>query len=126
MELLLQCISPSPPLLTPISHLSLRRSIRSKFWNKGNALAATARRSMVVMADARPEKEKLAPKVEKNDNLEPEVERLTAEELEKIAEAVMEGKDEGRTPLDYDRRARIFCQSSRVFRDVNKVSSLKP
>ncbi|KAL0929030.1 hypothetical protein M5K25_000970 [Dendrobium thyrsiflorum] len=125
MELLLLWTSPSPPLLTPISHLSLRRSFRAKFWYKGNVLAATARRSMVVMmADARPEKEELVPEVEKNENLEPELERLTAEELEKIAEAVavMEGKDEGRTPLDYDRRARIFCESSRVFRDVNKVS----
>ncbi|KAH0471055.1 hypothetical protein IEQ34_000778 [Dendrobium chrysotoxum] len=122
MELLLLCTSPYPPLLTPISHLSLRRPFRAKFWYKGNALAATARRSMVVMADARPEKEELVPKVEKNENLEPELERLTAEELEKIAEAVMEGKDKGRTPLDYDRRARIFYESSRVFRDVNKVS----
>ncbi|KAF0913669.1 hypothetical protein E2562_023768 [Oryza meyeriana var. granulata] len=38
-----------------------------------------------------------------------------AEELEVLEEAAMGGGDEGRRPTDYDRRAHMFEESSRVF-----------
>ncbi|CAL4930846.1 unnamed protein product [Urochloa decumbens] len=41
-----------------------------------------------------------------------------AEELEVLEEAAIAGADEGRRPTDYDRRAHIFEESSRVFRDL--------
>ncbi|XP_020594815.1 uncharacterized protein LOC110034918 [Phalaenopsis equestris] len=124
MDLLLLFTAPSPPLLSPISRFPLRRTFPAKIGYKGSTLAAapavTARRRMVVMAKYRPKEEEHLPEVEKDENLEAEEERLTPEELEKIAAAMMDGEDEGRTPLDYDRRARIFHESSLVFREVNR------
>ncbi|XP_008782679.2 uncharacterized protein LOC103702147 [Phoenix dactylifera] len=38
------------------------------------------------------------------------------EELEGLEEEAMAGRDEGRAPTDYDRRAHIFSESSRIFR----------
>ncbi|CAL4939247.1 unnamed protein product [Urochloa decumbens] len=43
---------------------------------------------------------------------------LAAEELEVLEEAAIAGVDEGRRPMDYDRRAHILEESSRVFRDL--------
>ncbi|XP_029120344.1 uncharacterized protein [Elaeis guineensis] len=37
------------------------------------------------------------------------------EELEVLEEEAIAGRDEGRAPTDYDRRAHIFSESSRVF-----------
>ncbi|KAG1338940.1 hypothetical protein COCNU_04G012460 [Cocos nucifera] len=38
------------------------------------------------------------------------------EKLEGLEEEAIAGRDEGRAPTDYDRRAHIFLESSRVFR----------
>ncbi|EAZ26824.1 uncharacterized protein [Oryza sativa Japonica Group] len=46
---------------------------------------------------------------------EEEEEAAAAEELEVLEEEAMGGGDEGRRPTDYDRRAHIFEESSRVF-----------
>ncbi|RCV44924.1 hypothetical protein SEVIR_9G418000v4 [Setaria viridis] len=43
---------------------------------------------------------------------------LAPEELEVLEEAAIAGVDEGRRPTDYDRRAHIFEESSRVFREL--------
>ena len=43
---------------------------------------------------------------------------LAPEELEVLEEAAIAGEDEGRRPTDYDRRAHIFEESSRVFREL--------
>ncbi|CAL4922510.1 unnamed protein product [Urochloa decumbens] len=43
---------------------------------------------------------------------------LAAEELEVLEEAAIAGADEGRRPTDYDRRAHIFEESSRVFQEL--------
>ena len=43
---------------------------------------------------------------------------LAPEELEVLEEAAIAGADEGRRPTDYDRRAHIFEESSRVFREL--------
>uniref|UniRef100_J3LNI4 Uncharacterized protein n=2 Tax=Oryza brachyantha TaxID=4533 RepID=J3LNI4_ORYBR len=42
-------------------------------------------------------------------------EEEAAEELEVLEAEAMGGGDEGRRPTDYDRRAHIFEESSRVF-----------
>lgn len=47
---------------------------------------------------------------------------LAPEELEVLEEAAIMGEDEGRRPTDYDRRAHIFEESSRVFRDLKQRS----
>ncbi|XP_066351297.1 uncharacterized protein [Miscanthus floridulus] len=47
---------------------------------------------------------------------------LVPEELEVLEEAAITGDDEGRRPTDYDRRAHIFEESSRVFRELKKRS----
>uniref|UniRef100_A0A0E0KDD5 Uncharacterized protein n=1 Tax=Oryza punctata TaxID=4537 RepID=A0A0E0KDD5_ORYPU len=44
-----------------------------------------------------------------------EEEAAAAEELEVLEEEAIGGGDEGRRPTDYDRRAHIFEESSRVF-----------
>ncbi|PUZ41220.1 hypothetical protein GQ55_9G486700 [Panicum hallii var. hallii] len=43
---------------------------------------------------------------------------LAPEELEVLEAAAIAGEDEGRRPTDYDRRAHIFEESSRVFREL--------
>ncbi|CAN6301011.1 unnamed protein product [Urochloa humidicola] len=43
---------------------------------------------------------------------------LAPEELEVLEEAAIAGVDEGRRPTDYDRRAHIFEESSRVFQEL--------
>lgn len=48
------------------------------------------------------------------------VEEELAEKLEGLEEEVMAGTDEGREPTDYDRRAQIFSESSRVFRALKE------
>jgi hypothetical protein len=50
--------------------------------------------------------------------LSEEHEGLAPEQLELLEDEAMAGEDEGRTPTDYDRRAHIFEESSRVFRDL--------
>ncbi|KAL6648197.1 hypothetical protein ACP70R_012421 [Stipagrostis hirtigluma subsp. patula] len=45
---------------------------------------------------------------------------LAAEELEVLEEKAIAGEDEGRRPTDYDRRAHIFEESSRVFRALKQ------
>ncbi|KAK8928890.1 hypothetical protein KSP39_PZI017646 [Platanthera zijinensis] len=101
----------------------LRRSPRRQPFpgisaDKGQALAA-----VLLPPAAWPEMGEHEPEVEKYEDLDqPELEkgiRVTVEELEKMEEEAMEGKDEGREPLDYDRRARIFYESSRVFGRVD-------
>ncbi|KXG39430.1 uncharacterized protein LOC8082343 [Sorghum bicolor] len=47
---------------------------------------------------------------------------LAPEELEVLEEAAITGDDEGRRPTDYDRRAHIFEESSRVFRELKQRS----
>nr|CAD1841841.1 unnamed protein product [Ananas comosus var. bracteatus] len=54
---------------------------------------------------------------------EEEVEQELAEKLEGLEEEVMAGTDEGREPTDYDRRAHIFSESSRVFRALKERSA---
>uniref|UniRef100_A0A0D9VTQ3 Uncharacterized protein n=1 Tax=Leersia perrieri TaxID=77586 RepID=A0A0D9VTQ3_9ORYZ len=57
------------------------------------------------------------PVVARKEDNEPgkEEEEAVAEELEVLEEEAMGGGDEGRRPTDYDRRAHIFEESSRVF-----------
>jgi hypothetical protein len=50
--------------------------------------------------------------------LSEEHEGLAPEQLELLEDEAMAGEDEGRAPTDYDRRAHIFEESSRVFRDL--------
>ncbi|XP_062209235.1 uncharacterized protein LOC133911023 [Phragmites australis] len=45
---------------------------------------------------------------------------LAPEELEVLEEEAIAGKDEGHRPTDYDCRARIFEESSRVFRALKQ------
>ncbi|GJN31371.1 hypothetical protein PR202_gb19761 [Eleusine coracana subsp. coracana] len=49
-----------------------------------------------------------------------QAEEAVAEELESLEEAAIAGEDEGRRPTDYDRRAHIFEESSRVFRELKQ------
>ncbi|XP_051180790.1 uncharacterized protein [Lolium perenne] len=49
---------------------------------------------------------------------EHEDEGLAPEQLELLEDEAMGGEDEGRSTTDYDRRAHIFEESSRVFRDL--------
>ncbi|XP_051180791.1 uncharacterized protein [Lolium perenne] len=49
---------------------------------------------------------------------EHEHEGLPPEQLELLEDESMGGEDEGRSATDYDRRAHIFEESSRVFRDL--------
>ncbi|KAL6902192.1 hypothetical protein ACP4OV_005068 [Aristida adscensionis] len=57
--------------------------------------------------------------VEARRGKEAEVE-LVAEELEVLEEAAIAGEDDGRRPMVYDRRAHIFEESSRVFRELKQ------
>lgn len=61
------------------------------------------------------EREGVWPAVEQEDQEEA---GLAPEELEVLEEAAIAGVDEGRRPTDYDRRAHIFEESSRVFREL--------
>ncbi|KAF8721119.1 hypothetical protein HU200_023539 [Digitaria exilis] len=64
-------------------------------------------------------REGVVPAVDQDQDREEEEEGgLAAEELEVLEEAAIAGVDEGRRPTDYDRRAHIFEESSRVFRDL--------
>uniref|UniRef100_A0ACD5XKA9 Uncharacterized protein n=1 Tax=Avena sativa TaxID=4498 RepID=A0ACD5XKA9_AVESA len=45
---------------------------------------------------------------------------LAPEQLELLEDEAMAGEDEGRSPTDYDRRAHIFEESSRVFRALKQ------
>ncbi|KAE8808809.1 hypothetical protein D1007_14554 [Hordeum vulgare] len=45
---------------------------------------------------------------------------LAPEQLELLEDEAMAGKDEGRSPTDYGRRAHIFQESSRVFRALKE------
>lgn len=56
------------------------------------------------------------------DQAEEEAGGLAPEELEVLEEAAIMGLDEGRRPTDYDRRAHIFEESSRVFRELKQRS----
>ncbi|KAF8728594.1 hypothetical protein HU200_017859 [Digitaria exilis] len=65
-------------------------------------------------------REGVVPAVDQDQDREEEEEEggLAVEELEVLEEAAIAGVDEGRRPTDYDRRAHIFEESSRVFRDL--------
>ncbi|CAM0873057.1 unnamed protein product [Alopecurus aequalis] len=45
---------------------------------------------------------------------------LAPEQMELLEDEAMSGEDEGRSPTDYDRRAHIFEESSRVFRALKE------
>ncbi|CAN6469465.1 unnamed protein product [Victoria cruziana] len=49
-------------------------------------------------------------------------EEVGKEELEKLEEEAMMGDDQGKEPMDYNRRAHIFYRSSEVFQDVKESS----
>lgn len=54
--------------------------------------------------------------------LDPITEEELGQELEVLEKEAMEGPDEGREPSDYDRRAQIFDESSRVFKVLKEKS----
>ncbi|ONK62674.1 uncharacterized protein A4U43_C07F6790 [Asparagus officinalis] len=60
-----------------------------------------------------------APPEHEEEEEDSKIEELV-EELESLEEEAIAGKDEGREPLDYDRRAHIFDESSRVFQELKE------
>ncbi|KAG0489561.1 hypothetical protein HPP92_006424 [Vanilla planifolia] len=129
--------TPTPPQPKRISPHSSNPSKDSIFFRRTwparthfrRAVAATLPRAVVKLDEVWPERMEEDDKreVERKGELdEDEVGKkktLGAKELEELEAAAMEGKDEGREPSDYDRRARIFYESSRVFGRLRSVES---
>ncbi|XP_031486708.1 uncharacterized protein LOC116255098 [Nymphaea colorata] len=72
----------------------------------------------------KPEKEEMeaGEEVEEGEGLE----EVGKEELEKLEEEALMGDDQGKEPMDYNRRAHIFYKSSEVFHDVKESAPPPP
>ncbi|KAF3774754.1 hypothetical protein EJ110_NYTH52418 [Nymphaea thermarum] len=112
---LLRSPPPSSLLRQPEAFCSSRKS-----WRQLPELRRYWRRRASCRPAGKPEKEET--EVEEGKGLE----EVGKEELEKLEEEALMGDDQGKEPMDYNRRAHIFYRSSEVFHDVKESAPPSP